>query len=386
MRILYVLNSGSPGGVEQHVFDLVKGMVNNGHKVYVWCRPGEISSWYTKAGAKVKEKGIGPDIDKNFITSLKEFLVEEEIDILHAHDLKSVANSLLAGFYAKTPVRITHSHTPISEWKVSGLLKKLITHFQIFCYAVEVNLLATVELALTESRKKVKIQEGILRHKLRVIPNGLDFGKFDLKQTTRKRHRSEIRKKYGIPSDALVIGNLGRLTEEKGNSVLIEAFADFLRFPVAGKDDFYLLLAGGGELESNLKKLAKELKIEDKVIITGVFEEKDKVKFYNCFDLFVFPSLAEGFGIVLIEAMFVGLPIICSNLPVLKEVAKDTAVYFKVEDSRDLANHISVLYKNWKTRGVDTTRQKLLVKDRYSSTSFVRNYLELYIGLLLAKK
>jgi hypothetical protein len=53
MKILYTLNSGNPGGMEQHVLDLVKGMVKNGQEVHVWCKEGEISKWFASAGAHV---------------------------------------------------------------------------------------------------------------------------------------------------------------------------------------------------------------------------------------------------------------------------------------------------------------------------------------------
>ncbi len=247
-----------------------------------------------------------------------------------------------------------------------------------------VNLLATKEIALTDSRRKIKGREGIFRSKLEVIPNGLDIDRFNIPSEKRVKYKNEFKKKYDIPKNAFVFGNVSRLTVEKGHSILLEAFAEFLRFSVLTRDDFYLVLAGGGELAKDLKKQAKELEIDDKVIITGVFEEEDKVKFYSLFDVFVFPSLAEGFGIVLIEAMCMGIPVISSDLPVLKEVGTDTVDFFKTGSHGDLADKMEKTYSTINLSKVKAAKDRVL--ENYSHAGFVNNYLKLYINLLLQEK
>ncbi len=131
MNILYVLNSGTPGGMEQHVLDLVKGMVSNGNKVVVACKKGEIANWYADAGATVYKREIRFDIDLFYISFLINILKKENIDIVHAHELKAVANSLIAGLFAGTKVKVTHTHTPISEWQVSGFVDTLVKFFEV---------------------------------------------------------------------------------------------------------------------------------------------------------------------------------------------------------------------------------------------------------------
>lgn len=379
MKILYVLNSSIYGGMEWHVYYLVKGMVKNGHKVFIWCSAGDMAEQYKSAGAEVTFAEIKRDIDFKYVRALADFIKQNSIDIVHSHELKAVSNALLACNKAKVKVRVTHTHTPISEWKI-GKIKKAL---DIKVYTFLVNKYSCAEIALTDSKKIAKIKEGIKENKLVVIPNGLDTSKFNISPNRRSDYEEEIKKKYGIPTTAFVFGNVGRLTEEKGHEILIKAFEKFQKSNIFHKRDFYLMIAGGGVLEGSLKKLVANLQLDGKVIITGAFDENDKVKYYSTFDAFVFPSLAEGFGIVLMEALYMGLPAICSDLEVLKEVAGDVAVYFETGDIEDLTEKMTNEYEKIGGDGkIISDKAKLYVEQKYSMDKFIQNYLDLYERLL----
>jgi len=296
--------------------------------------------------------------------------------------LKAAANSLIAGYLAKTPVRISHTHTPISEWQSTNVFKKLSWIPTSIGYAFEVNILSNMEIALTQSRKKVKMMGGIMGSKLEVIPNSLPVSQFDIPKSSKTRYRKQILKKHKLPEDAFIFGNLGRITQEKGTDVLVKAFAEFLEHPLRSKHPFYLMLVGGGNLEGEIKDLIKDLGIKKNVILTGVFAEEDKAKYYSAFDVFVFPTLAEGFGLVLMEAMVSELPILSSDIPVLHEVAEDTITYFEVSNYLDLAQKMDIIYKETVDGDYVTDKAKSLVLEKYSMDKFVKNYINLYMRLL----
>jgi glycosyltransferase involved in cell wall biosynthesis len=375
--------------MEQHVLDLVEGMVNRGHKVYVWCKPGEITSWYKEAGAEAYERYISFDIDPKYILKLRKFLRENEVEVLHSHELKAAANSLIAGFLAGTKVRISHIHTPLSEWEHPNLAKKIVGRMQILGYAIEVNLFSHKEIVLTKSRKKAKKKEGIFESKMEVIPNGLDLGRFDTPPETAVEFKNEIRDRYSISGNTFVFGYVSRMTAEKGHKDLVEAFYVFLnnQLPKSRtKEDYHLFLAGGGQLEQEVKDLIQQKNLSKLVTVTGIFPPEDLPKFYRTFDAFVFPTLAEGFGYVLIEAMYTGVPTICSDLEVLREVAGDTVEYFSPGNVHEMAQKMRQLYEKIVSGQAGTKGMVQRVINRYSMSKFIANYQNLYTNLLSKKK
>jgi len=369
MKILYTLNSKNPGGMEQHVLDLVTQMIARGHEVFVWCAGGIIYDWYAKAGARVTEKTIRNDIDIGYIKDLNRFLKENEIEVVHAHELKAVVNTVLAGFLAGVRVRVSHQHTPFSSWQVPKS-KRLV--YDLF-YSILINLFGSREIALTESIKRTKVKAGIIARKLVVIPNGIDTYKFFVTENERAMYRREVCKKYHIDPSTKIIGNLSRTSKEKGHDLLLKAFA---KLP----EGFTLLICGGGELESTLWELAGSLGVKNRVVITGRFDDDMKIKFYSAFDFFIFPTLAEGFGIVLIEALAMDLPVLCSDLDVLKEVGEGYPTYYKTGDLEDLSQKTVELLNV--PRGGDKVGQINHVINKFSMEKFGENYEALYRSLV----
>ncbi len=379
MKILYTLNSGQPGGMEYHTLDLAKGMVSRGHDVYVWCMSGPLADWFEQAGAKVTRIEVavkfGIDIDPLYIIKLVKFLKKNQIEIIHSHELRAVANSLIAGFIVGTRIRISHIHTPLSMWPVSNLKKKIYT----FCYSFAVRFLATKEVALTESIKHTKVCEGIPAQKLVVVPNGFQSTKFDPTKYDKNLHRSEMSQKYRFPTDAFVFGNLSRLSQNKGTDLLINAFDLLLKQHPDLSDRVYLLLAGKGELQEEVLAQIHRLKLENNVCVTGTFPDEDHVKLYNSLDVYVFPTLSEGFGLVLIEALAMKIPVVCSDLPVLKEVGRDFVFeYFQTGSVEAIHNSMLNIYNDYQKafQKVQTGRDFVLAE--YSMEKFITNYENLY--------
>lgn len=378
MNILYTVNSGQFGGAEKYVYDLARGMVEKGHKVYIWCAPGDYSKVLKETGAEVTEKVIPLDICPSYIFKLVKFLKKEKIDVIHTNKLKDTGNGLIAASIAGVKVKISHIHTPFSEWQVSKFTRKVYS----LCYSIAAKLLTTKEIALTPSRKRVKIAEGVPENKLEVIANGVSMEEFSIDDHEKDLFRQEIRERYDIPREAFVFGNLGRLSAEKGTDILVEGFAKFFQNAKVNKENAYLIIAGGGVLEKELKQKAVELDVFDNIVFTGRFPDEDKVKLYASFDVFIFPSLAEGFGIVLIEAMAMKLPAIVSDLEVLQEVGGSTVIPFETKNSVDLAQKMYNLYS--KRDRIDTLGEEARsrVEDLYTLEKFVQNYEDLYLRLL----
>ena len=378
MNVLYVLNSGSFGGMERHVLDLITVMTQEGHTVYVWCPKGDISQKYIKAQALVFNNKIRLDIDLPYIFKLSRFIKEKNIDIIHAHELKAVVNSLLAGKICDVPV-ISHTHTPISEWKIPDLKKKIDSKI----YSFFVNQFSVQEVALTQSRKDAKILEGLNPNKITIIPNAVDTSFWEIPEVAQKAYKSEICSKYGLSINSYVFGLISRISPEKGHLILLEAYRIFKEILKTKNisDESALFLAGGGILEPKIKEKIKEWDLKG-VVITGKFPEEEKSKLYAVLDSFVFPSLAEGFGYVLVEAMANSLPVLCSDLEVLQEVGGSSVKYFETGNSRDLAWKMLDFYTRQDQYREFGKYGKQRVEELFSLDKFKQNYLDLYKKVL----
>ncbi len=219
-------------------------------------------------------------------------------------------------------------------------------------------------VALTQATKKERIEgEGIDPEKIVVIPNG----------TKIKNQKSKIKTKS--QNSKLTVGTFGRLTVEKNQKCFIDAIPHlFTSSPLHLK----FIIAGDGGLKQELEQRVEDLGFEDKVTFLGFVPEDKKIEVLSSFDIFVFPSLAEGFGIVLIEAMALGLPCVVSDLPVLREVGDDAVSFFKTGASEDLARKISTLLDDEDLRRDLGQKARKRVEEKYSMEKFVDNYDRLY--------
>jgi glycosyltransferase involved in cell wall biosynthesis len=126
------------------------------------------------------------------------------------------------------------------------------------------------------------------------------------------RSREEARRRFDLPADRRLILNVGRLVPQKNQDILIEALA---RVP-----DADLVLAGGGLKRDSYSALAAGIGVADRVHMLGPLPSSDIADLYAAADLFAFPSTWETFGLAAVEAAMAGLPMVVSDLPVLREV------------------------------------------------------------------
>lgn len=175
------------------------------------------------------------------------------------------------------------------------LFKKVVT--KLLCNSEH-----TRSMVLSANRELIPLDRTF------VVYNGLDLRKY-----------SEIPDSPLVPRESrrVVIGCAGRLTGQKGHALLLQAVA-LLR---ARGHDFTVLLAGKGELEQELRSQARSLGIEECVQFLGFVE--DMRRFYASIDIFALPSLWEGFGFVLSEAMAMQLPIVAFDTSNIPEVVLD---------------------------------------------------------------
>jgi len=371
-NILFVLKSSQPGGVEFHVLDLVKGF-SKANRVYVMVPPGPLIEQYEKEGATVLRKYPKSSFDTKFIKYVNLFCKEKRIHIIHTHELIS-SQALIGAFLAGVKKRVHHVHTPFLLWKYPSFLKKIVKTFPNWLYNLFIaNLIATDVIALTRSIKIHRIFfEGVLPTKIRVIANSIDANRFS-KRISKEELARFKRVKY-IPKNRIILGVVSRITAEKGHLTLIKAFKKLNdKFP----EKYFLLIAGGGDLKEKVEKFCN-LNFKSSYIITDQFSELEKTFYFQSVDYFIFPSYAEGFGYVPLEALASRIPTIVSNLPVLKDVLGEAVTYFSLGNEEDLYNKIIKLSK------VNNEDKKEIVKIglskalEYNFDAFIKNYSAVY--------
>lgn len=209
--------------------------------------------------------------------------------------------------------------------------------------------LKKAKLVLTESentKKDILKYFKVDENKIKVIYLGVKEG---LEEKTKEKVEY-LYEKFQIPRDKKTIMYVGNLKPHKNLEKLLQAFSKMQN------EDIRLLLVGKAFENYNiLEDKEKELKIKDKVIHTGIVTDEELCDLYNLVDLFVLPSLYEGFGLPVIEAMACGAKVVSSNSSSLPEVGGDVVPYFDPNDEQEMAE---VMAKELEREDTEEEKQK----------------------------
>ena len=192
--------------------------------------------------------------------------------------------------------------------------------------------------------------------KFTVIQNGIDTIRFNPSNVI-----GVNRGHYQLDNSDFIIASIARLTHQKGPLILIQAFSEVVKVIPNAK----LLFVGGGELEEAAKTEVLSLKLEGKVRFADFSGSVAEI--YKAIDLFVLPSLWEGFSLSLLEALAMECPVICSDYPSNTEIIKhkQTGLVFPVSDAKALANVIIWAYNNPESVAECVKRAAVIVRNNY---------------------
>lgn len=177
--------------------------------------------------------------------------------------------------------------------------------------------------------------------------------------------RKEARAALGLPDNAKIIGNVGRLHPDKDQATLLAGFARALPYLPPGA---LLAIAGSGRLEADLKAQAQALGIAEQVIFLGQVPEVRRL--FAAFDLFVLSSDHEPFGMVLLEAMAADVPIMATNCGSAPEIITDDNALFPLGDSQALAEKLIAFFSAPPARDIPLDRLKEHFSDEAARRCF----------------
>jgi glycosyltransferase involved in cell wall biosynthesis len=295
VKKIAILYSGGKyfGGIEQYLVNLFNNVDEKDVKLELLSMgKWDLTDQLSKGGYNVKIFSQRR-ISIKTIKLIGDYLIDNKFDLLVSQGVVANAYARAISLIYKIPNLVTvHSahggdYSNMLINKIYGLVDRL-TRFATGSY-----------IAVSEYLKSEMIKSGVSADKITVIYNGIDI-------------HSPKNKKY---RSSKVVGSVGRLHPVKGYDLLIQAFAKL--------DDKNTLLkiAGDGPELNKLINLSNELGVKDRVEFVGF--KKDIYKFLDAIDVYIQPSLSEGFGLSVIEAMSQGLPVVVTPAGSLKELVKD---------------------------------------------------------------
>ncbi len=316
---------------------------------------------------------ISPFNDIKAFISIVRFLRRSRPDIVHTHTSKAGVLGRLAAWTARVPIIIHTPHGHVFYGHFGRSLSRIFLQMEKLLGRITHHQIA---LTLEECNDYLGLR--VSKHSnTTVIHSGIDLHRFSKGAKQRTRKRKELR----IPPDSLVIGYVGWLIPIKGVTYLVSAMAK-----VAGKYPKSLLVLVGkgddkGEEEIKLKEQVERAGLADKVRFLGWRPDVDEV--ISCFDIFVLPSLNEGMGRVLVEAMAAGLPIVASRVGGIPDLVIDgkNGLLVPPADASALEKSICTLLKDKAQRKRMGEAGKKMCRP-YSAEAMVEQIDDLYTELL----
>ena len=299
-NILHIVGGMDVGGTETMLMNLYRKINNEvGFHFISYC---EKDAYYDdeirRLGGKVIKLQSPDKVGQiQSIINLYRLLKSEKYDIVHAHTLFNCGSVMLAAKLAGVKIRISHAHTNL-ELGASRIkkiyfyiMRKLIKYF------------STDFLACSNSAGKYLFGDSIVNNKkYKVLPNYVDY-----KKIIKCNDVTSIRLELGFNEEDIIVGHIGRFVDAKNHKFLIEVLNKIIK----QDNHFKAVLVGDGPLKSNIQKQIDDLGISNNVKLLGLRKDIDVI-LNNC-NLFIFPSIHEGLGLVLLEAQAAGLPCLVSE-------------------------------------------------------------------------
>mgnify|MGYP001589363332 CR=1 FL=1 len=319
IKVVQVITRLIKGGAQKVCLDIAEGLPKDRHEVFLLSGPetGLEGSLWDKArqitGVRIKVipelvREISPVKDLTSLIRLYYFLYKTRPDIIHCHTSKAGFIGCLAGWLARVPVIIfsPHGHLFSPTAKIpsvshSPLRMQIFYRLTRLAYALSTKVIAQ-NAADKDEQMKLRLAPA---NKYEIIHNAVEIASSEPKNTRAPDNRYPI------------LATLGRLSPEKGQVFLLEALKSVTKeFP-----DALLLVIGDGALRQELESFAEKENLSNNVRFTGLCDEPAQL--LKDIDIFILPSLYESFGIVLLEAMAQGKPVIASNVNGIPEVVVD---------------------------------------------------------------
>ena len=313
-KLIHFINSLNIGGAETIVKDYVLLIDKKKFDIVILCHD-RVGSFYEKilqdAGIRIFfisdffpfkrlyfNRLIHKFIRHSYIDKLiaKFIIKREKPDIIHSHQ---PFNSIIEFANPSKKCKLFHTvHSEPKEFWCTGT-RYANRDFKAVSSLIKkhgMRLIALHEPMRQELNQMFHVNNTV------VLNNGIDFNKFNVSES-----KETIRKELNINEDAFLVGHVGRFVPLKRHDLIVDSFYELCKI----KKNAHLLLVGSGETRSQIEEKVKSMQLSEKVTILE--PRMDIPRIMKSLDVFIFPSLFEGLGIVLIEAQRMGVPCVVSD-------------------------------------------------------------------------
>jgi len=371
IKVLFLINDLGLGGVERLTINFANSMNRDKFEIFV-------ATLFTRPTSFFSKKDFREDVNltkfsfKNFWDlpqwfELYRLIRKNKFDVVFTQLFMADTIGRITAFLAGVPVITTAIQNIIPN-----LQKKYIVVNKLLRYITNACICPTA--AITEYAKKVI--KFPVRKIVEIPTNCVDETRF----INLKIDKNKFKEELGVlPEDRIVV-TIGRLISQKGHRVLLDAAPKVL----AKEKNVHFLIVGDGRLEQELKKRSEELGISNRVKFLG--SRRDTPELLAISDIFVFPSIWEGQGMILFEAFFSRIPIVASNVGGIPDVVKngETGILAEPGNADDLANKLILALQNPETGRKLALNAFEKYKDRTMANS-AKKLGALFINLLKTK-
>lgn len=308
-RVLFVSSSVGNGGADRHAVSLAGGLRARGVEVVFACQGGEFTDRLCRdSGVPTAQFGVTNSGDLTAAVQLAKLIVDHSIDVVHAHARRDFVTAALGKLLARRRRARVVFHVHLI--RTLGGPPRLAGRF--FQSRID-NVIAVSDSVATFLNQRHGLRDGFVR----TIHNGVELDNYAAPGTApAQTWQAEIRRDWGVPDDALVIGMIGRLFQ-KGQAGLLAVAERLVRqFP-----KLYIVFAGPIRDPGDRERLlywAERQNVGGRVIVTGICENIPAVM--ASFDILAHLPTDEAFGLVLVEAMASGIPVVATAIGGCREV------------------------------------------------------------------
>ena len=365
MKVLLLTTHINMGGVGRYVFELARGLKQKNVDCTVASSGGNLERFFHNGNIHLFTVDIKTKCEFHpklilGVSQLADLVKRDNIDIIHAHTRVAQVLGCLLSRMTKVPF-VTTCH---GFFKSGRLSRKIFP-----CWGKRVIAISdAVRGHLTDDFK-------LPNEQVSVIYNGVDMAEYDIDMPVEKRRI--LKRNLGF-TDGHVIGSIGRLSPVKGYDYLLHAIKEMK----SRKYDVNLLLVGDGPEDKRLQGLTKRLGLENMVFFMK--SRFDARRFFPLMDVYVLPSLQEGLGLSLLEAMASGRACVATRVGGISDVIQDgmNGLLVPPRDPRALANAITNLLDDSGVAGELGSNARGTVKNRFSLDEMISKTIGFYKGVM----